>query len=247
MLSPLLSLSQLSFFSTSSIFSIFSIFNRLKATVSNVPLEDEDDEQLMLRFAQGEEEAFALLSARLERPLFFYLYRLLKNREQAEDVLQDTFLRMIQNAQRYRPEAKLRAWVYKIAKNRALNLLQRKDHNQASLDAPLTHEGGACLLDLMVGEGGEGSEERDRSEIRARILSAVDELPPLQREVFLLREVDGMKFREIASLKEVSENTIKSRMRYALEALRGHLHDYAEHYQQDPITSTGGEVHSDRA
>ena len=235
MLFPLLTLSPLS---------TLSIFSRLKSAVPIRRLEDEEDEQLMLRFVRGEEEAFAVLSGRLERPLFFYLYRILKNKEQAEDVLQDTFLRMIQHAQRYKPEAKLRAWAYKIAKNRALDLLRRKDRNQPSLDAPLAHEGAFCLLDLLTGESEEGSQERDRHEMRARILKAVDELPPLQREVFLLREVDGMKFREIAALKEVSENTIKSRMRYALESLRHHLHDYAEHYQQDTTEILGKEVQS---
>ncbi|MEE2645542.1 MAG: sigma-70 family RNA polymerase sigma factor [Myxococcota bacterium] len=210
---------------------ILSLFRRLPIERKAPTLDRESDEALMLRFQSGDEVAFSHLLERLERPLFFYIYRIVKDREQAEDVLQDTFMRMVQHASSYRPEAPLRAWVYKIAKNRSLDMLRRKDRRYQSLDAPLTHEGAFSLLDLIVDEeSAEGSAARDQSEIRERIMRAVDALPELQREVFLLREVDGLKFREIAALKEVSENTIKSRMRYALESLRYHLDDYASAY-----------------
>src|SRR5690606_34922810 len=93
-----------------------------------------------------------------------------------------------------------------------------------ALDKPLGHDGdGGTLLDL-IGDGapGQGEIVRDRHFVRA-LERPLEQLPAEQREVFLMREVEGLKFREIAEVVGIPENTVKSRMRYALEALRGHL------------------------
>jgi RNA polymerase sigma-70 factor (ECF subfamily) len=102
-----------------------------------------------------------------------------------------------------------------------------------SLNKPMMDDGdaqGVSFLDqLPDATSSDGAGQTLRAEFRTRLQAALDELPQEQREVFVMREFGGLKFREIAVAMSVSENTVKSRMRYALEALRGHLADYREH------------------
>jgi RNA polymerase sigma-70 factor (ECF subfamily) len=193
-------------------------------------LSDESDEALMGQYRRGEVRAFEVLLRRHRRPVFNFVLRYVRDPALAEDLLQETFLRVIKGADSYEVQSKFTTWLYTIARNLCVDASRRAKHRRAqSLDAPLdAEEGGATLLDVTR----DGRAAVDRTvigkQLGERIQGAVEELVEEQREVFVMREVLNLSFKEIADIVGVSENTVKSRMRYALEKLRGALDEYRD-------------------
>ncbi len=196
---------------------------------------DATDEMLMVRYQRGEREAFAELVRRHSRPIYNFVLRQLRVPSVAEDVTQDVFMRLVQNAAEFKHEARFLTWLYTIARNLCIDQLRKLSHRRhASLDQPLSdgaEAGSAALGESMADPSPQTSAERNAlsSEVRSSIVKAVDSLPDDQREVFLLREVANLPFRDIAEITGVGENTVKSRMRYALDRLKDALSDFEEY------------------
>ena len=193
-------------------------------------MRDDSDESLMLRYRDGDVRAFELLVTRHRKALFNFILRFVRDTAQAEDVTQETFLRLVKGADAYERQAKFTTWLYTIARNLCVDAARRGKHRKAaSLDAPLGDEdGSASLLDL-VPDGAAGVDRQAQSrELAVRLRQAIEALPDEQREIFLLREVADLQFNEIANVIGCPENTVKSRMRYALEKLREALEEYRD-------------------
>jgi RNA polymerase sigma-70 factor (ECF subfamily) len=194
---------------------------------------DATDEMLMVRYQRGERAAFAELVRRHSRPIYNFVLRQLRVPSVAEDVTQDVFMRLVQNAAEFKHEARFLTWLYAIARNLCLDQLRKISHRRhASLDQPTADDAkGQTLLDSISDPNPQTSAERNAlsSEVRSSIVRAVDSLPDDQREVFLLREVANLPFRDIAEITGVPENTVKSRMRYALDRLKDALCDFEEY------------------
>jgi RNA polymerase sigma-70 factor (ECF subfamily) len=195
---------------------------------------DADDEALMARFQSGDRGAFALLVRRHQRPLYNFALRHLASSAAAEEVVQDAFLRVVQSASDFRQTSRFAAWLYTIARNLCVDALRKKAHRRhRSLDEPASPDEGDPQGPSLAERTADRAANVERSalslEMRARLLSAVDELPDDQREVFLLREISDLPFKEIALVVDAPENTVKSRMRYALERLQAALSDFEEY------------------
>lgn len=180
------------------------------------------DETLMLRFKAGDARAFEQLVRRHRAQVFNFLLRLCGHRQRAEDLLQETWLKVIRSASGYEPRAKFTTWLYTIARNQGMDALRKESYRKAeSLDAPAgngAHE--RSLAGRLASDCASPDRSAHNAALRPRIEEALNRLPAEQREVFILREYHGVPFREIAEVTGVSENTVKSRMRYALEGLR---------------------------
>jgi RNA polymerase sigma-70 factor (ECF subfamily) len=190
------------------------------------------DEALMIRFQSGDRSAFASLVRRHQAPLYNFAVRLLRNPPAAEEVVQDAFVRVVMNAGEFKHAAKFSTWLYAITRNLCIDQVRkRKLRNHPSLDEAKGDERGeGPTLGERTADGRANVERSAVSvEIRERLVAAVDDLPDEQREVFLLREVSNVPFREIAEIVGVPENTVKSRMRYALERLQAALSDFEEY------------------
>ncbi|MFH1812305.1 MAG: RNA polymerase sigma factor [Pseudomonadota bacterium] len=183
------------------------------------------DEVLMLRYQKGDARAFALLLDRHRRGVFHFALRFLGQRESAEDALQEIFLRVVKNAARYEKRAKFTTWLYTIARNYCIDASRKARYRRTtSLDSPTGADGeGQPLVDRIEGTVPEPDRDAHNRRLRAAMQLAIDSLGEEQREVFLLREHGGLQFKEIGDITGVSENTVKSRMRYALEKLRDQL------------------------
>lgn len=201
--------------------------------------EDETDEDLMQLYQDGDARAFEILLTRHERKIYNYCYRFVRNRELANDLTQETFLRVVKSAKRYSPKARFTTWLYTIARNQSIDALRRAKHRRhPSLDQPFRGDpDGRVLGEKVAGRSPEGFGRTDAKEIRARVEAAIGELSDEQREVFVMREFQRMPFKQIAEVVGAPEGTIKSRMRYALENLRLALADYAGELPgaKDPI------------
>jgi RNA polymerase sigma-70 factor (ECF subfamily) len=194
-------------------------------------VEELSDHELLARFEQGDSAAFTTLFERHERALYNFVLRSVRARDVAEDLAQEAWARVIDRVSDFERGAKFTTWLYTIARNLCIDRARRMRHrNHLSLDASRQGDG-PTLLERV----GDGAVPPDRSaaspDLRARIAAAVEALPEEQREVFLMRQLEGMAFADIAEVVGAPENTVKSRMRYALEHLQTELadtRDYAE-------------------
>ncbi len=189
-------------------------------------LEKLSDEDLMGRFAHGDNQAFELLLSRYRQQLYGFIYRNLGRHDRADDVFQDVFFEVIRARRQYRPGLKFSAWLFRIARNRAVDRLRRDAlREMASLDDPREGEGGDG--DGLVGRMACAQPDPERvameSELARALEVAMDRLPHEQREVLWLKETSGLSLAEVARVVGTSENTVKSRLRYALEKIRAEL------------------------
>lgn len=192
-------------------------------------MRDDSDESLMLRYRDGDVRAFELLVTRHRKPVYNFILRFVRDTAQAEDVTQETFLRLIKGADAYERQAKFTTWLYTIARNLCVDASRRGKHRKAaSLDAPVGDDDGVSLLDLVPDGGAQVDRQAQSRELAVRLRRAIEALPDEQREIFLLREVADLQFNEIAAVVGCPENTVKSRMRYALEKLREALEEYRD-------------------
>jgi RNA polymerase sigma-70 factor (ECF subfamily) len=162
--------------------------------------------------------------------LFNFILRSVRDTDVASDLLQDVFARVVQRASEFNKQAKFSTWLYTIARNHCIDHSRRMKHRRhASLDAPGRDSNSAALVDRIGQQAPEVDREAASPELRARIAAAVEDLPEEQREVFLMRQLQNLPFAEIAAVVGVSENTVKSRMRYALERLQQALAELEEY------------------
>jgi len=173
----------------------------------------ETDERLMLRFKAGDARAFEVLMRRHRTPVFTFLVRQTGDRGRAEDLCQEAFLKVVRAAPGWEKRSSFRTWLFTIARNLAVDEARRLGFRRAEPLDP----------DAPVAEDPAPDRAADGSLLRPKLLAALEALKPEQREVLLLREYSGLRFAEIAEVTGTPENTVKSRMRYALEALRTEL------------------------
>ena len=185
------------------------------------------DVQLMLDVKAGDEQSFALLLHRYRTPLVNFLYRMVRNREQAEDLAQEVFIRVYRARADYVPSAKFTTWLFRIATNLALNSVRDTRHQrmEVSLDAPVkvdSEEGDERPLD--VAEKNPNIEEHLVQEAqREMIRHAIDKLPEKQRAAVLLHKYQDLDYGEISKILSCSESALKSLLFRAYETLRVEL------------------------
>jgi RNA polymerase sigma-70 factor, ECF subfamily len=185
-------------------------------------IERLTDEALMLRFGEGETEAFEELLTRYEKRVLCFIRRYVGNEETAADLMQETFIRVIRAASRYKPTAAFSTWILRIARNLCTDYARKmKPHKHQ-----IPFEDNAQQQPSQISGQSATDGPTLNHEIRTKLEHAVDGLPSKQREVFVLRQLLNLSFKEIADVVDSSENTVKSRMRYALEGLRLELYDF---------------------
>jgi len=181
----------------------------------------------MLDVKAGDEQSFALLLHRYRTPLVNFLYRMVRNREQAEDLAQEVFIRVYRARADYVPSAKFTTWLFRIATNLALNSVRDTRHQrmEVSLDAPVkvdSEEGDERPLD--VAEKNPNIEEHLVQEAqRDMIRHAIDKLPEKQRAAVLLHKYQDLDYGEISKILSCSESALKSLLFRAYETLRVEL------------------------
>lgn len=176
------------------------------------------DDQLVAAYANGNNEAFDALLNRHKDRVFSYILHIVKDREQAEDIFQETFVKAIMTIKqgRYTDSGKFSAWISRIAHNLIIDFYrQEKAENTVSTDSDVTD----MLNRRDLAEN--NIEDRLVSEqIQEDVRRIIDALPESQREVLMMRYYRDMSFKEIAEATNVSINTALGRMRYAILNMR---------------------------
>ena len=182
-------------------------------------LQDMTDEELALSYADGNNRAFDLLLLRNQSKLFSYILFVVHDRETAEDIFQETFVKVITRLQegRYTVSGKFGAWIMRIAHNAIMDWYRDQASMRivdTSADNDLSNIPGSDIF--------EGNIENRfvNSQIMTDVRRLLDALPPMQREVVYMRFYQQLSFKEIADSTDVSINTALGRMRYALLNMR---------------------------
>ncbi len=178
----------------------------------------ETDEQLVIRYLKGEEEALQLLIKRYLKPVYNFVYRYTARADSAEEITQDVFLSVWRNIKSFDLSRKFKTWLFAIAKNTSLNWLKKKRPlNFSQFDG----EDGDNLFSESIADSSPLPDELfARADLADRLTEAMSKLSPDYRTVLLLHYHSGLTFQEIAESLDESINTIKSRHRRALVRLR---------------------------
>lgn len=177
------------------------------------------DENLLAAYAAGDARAFAELYERHERPVYRYFLRQGAVASQADDLLQETWLAVVRNAANFEPRAKFTTWLYTIARHKMVDFWRGRD-DTLSLDEAANDPDGDAPLEIDAGDAQRPDvQAMSRAQARA-FVDAVEQLPPAQREAFLLQAESGLSLEEIAAVTNAGHETVKSRLRYAMARLR---------------------------
>jgi RNA polymerase sigma-70 factor (ECF subfamily) len=181
-------------------------------------MDATSDAALMARTRQGDAGAFASLVDRYKDPLVNSLTRLAGSKDRAEDLAQETFLRLYQHASRYSEQGKLLPFLFQIAIN-LLRTEERRRRRWRVLLPFVSHD--ATGFDRQ-------RQERDvlRSEVQTQVSAAIAQLPLSYREPLVLHEIEGLPYDQIAMICGIPEGTVKSRISRGRERLRSHLAPY---------------------
>lgn len=182
------------------------------------PGADANDDLLMLAWVGGDTAAFEMLYARHRGPLYRFLLRQLRNQALADEFFQDVWQRVIAARSGWKPEAAFATWLFRIAHNR-LN-----DHWRAARHRPAAPEDGDERA-ARVPDPSTPERELSEFEQRRRLQLAMEELPEEQREVLILRLEQELSLEEIGAITGVGRETVKSRLRYAMDKLRQRLNE----------------------
>ena len=177
------------------------------------------DYALLRRLARGETTALAELIRRHQNRLYQVAYRLLKDPLEAEDALQEVFLKVYENAHRFEPKASVSAWLHRITANHCLNLLRAR-HPQESLD----QEDSITLAD----SGATPLQALEEQDLGRRLEELLEALPENQRRALILKRFAGLSYQEIAAEMGLSPQAVDGLLKRARQFLKKALQDYLE-------------------
>jgi len=179
-------------------------------------LRELDDSQLVGRYLEGERFAFNELVDRYQERLLNFIYRTIGDRDRAEDLVQETFVRVYRHLHRFDQSKKFSTWAYTIASNLAKNELRNRSRNPLVLFQAIKKNWEADHRPLEFEDSTYAPDDLFRKRhLRERVEAAVSELPEHHRVVFVLREMEGKTYEEISEITGVTLGTVKSRLNRA--------------------------------
>jgi len=184
-----------------------------------VVIEDPDRE-LIVRWQAGDEAAFEELIKRHESRVYRLLYRMMGNKEDAEDLTQETFLSLHRHGHRFRAEARFSTFVYRVAANAALNRRRSLGRGRARVDKLKTRQQAG---DDLPSSPRNPEDSALGQELTGHVREALDRLSPSLRMPVILYDIEGLAYGEIAKVLGIAEGTVKSRIHRARQALRDNL------------------------
>jgi len=190
------------------------------------PLESLSDAAVVALAQTGAEPAYREILTRYERPVFSLIFRMVRDRETAEDLAQETFIKVLNNLDRYSPEFKFSSWLFKIANNLTIDHLRRRRIDTISIEgAPdaVTVESARATSIAVVSQDQSPLEELESRELGMAIEAAIAGLRPEYRACILLRHVEDRSYEEIAEIVKLPLGTVKTYIHRARHELRAAL------------------------
>jgi RNA polymerase sigma-70 factor, ECF subfamily len=189
---------------------------------ANSAKEASLDAELVRRFREGDESAFVDIMSRYHKKVFSIAFALLRNRADAEEITQDTFIRAHRGLEGFRGESSLATWLFRIAVNLSHNRYRYSSRrkNTVSLDSSLNDRSGRTLGDVVASDASGPVSETVSDEFTTLVASCMEKLDPRQREILLLRNILSRSYDEIGKALGLNVGTVKSRIARARTSLR---------------------------
>jgi RNA polymerase sigma-70 factor, ECF subfamily len=194
--------------------------------LNTLQLIQSSDHDLVLAARSGKEKAYRELLDRYQRPVFSLIYRMVRDRELAEDLAQETFVKVFNNIGSYNPEYKFSSWIFKIASNLSIDTLRKKQPVTVSLDGSRNASSPDEIEStrITIASEDENPEELlEAKQLGQQIESAIAELRVEYRTAVVLRHVEGRSYEEIAEIMEVPLGTVKTYIHRARGELKERL------------------------
>ena len=180
---------------------------------------ERSDEELILLVQEGQNQAFDILVGRYKNRLYSYLYRLLGNESEAEEFVQEAFVRAYMHADKYRTIARFSTWLYTIATNLVRNRIRNIKRRPKTISMWSENNGGEDGRWVDIKDNSPTPEETvDRKKLQELIQQAIERIPSRYRPAFVLREINGLSYEEIAATTGLKLGTVRSRIN------RGRMH-----------------------
>jgi RNA polymerase sigma-70 factor, ECF subfamily len=194
-------------------------------SASSRVLSREEDIEMVNAVREGDTIAYRGLVEKYQDRVYHMVYGMVRNREDARDITQDAFVKAYDNLQRFRLESSFYTWIYRIAMNLSIDhLRRRKRKGTTEFDETIASRDEHGGIDEIHNQESP-SKALERKRLYDRIMTAMQDLPEDQRQVVLLRELEGLSYKEIADVMEIPEGTVMSRLYYARRKLQKALAD----------------------
>jgi RNA polymerase sigma-70 factor, ECF subfamily len=181
------------------------------------------DQDVVAWAREGHERAYRELVRRYERPVFSIVYRMVRDRELAEDLTQDTFIKVLNALDRYNPNYKFSSWIFKIANNATIDHLRKKELNTLSLEGSpqATTQNQIDATVIQIQSSAESPlEELQARELGTEIEQAISALRPEYQSCIILRHIEGRPYEEIAQILDLPLGTVKTYIHRARHELK---------------------------
>ncbi len=192
---------------------------------------EETDTNLVKLARNGDRQAFQELVERYQRKVFGLCYGMVRNKDDAMDMVQETFVKVFKNLERFEGNSSFYTWTYRIATNVCIDFLRKAkrartvDYDDGIRRDDSVDDGGMLLPSRL---GLNPAKVYGRRELLEKIENALEQLSPAHRQAILLREVQGLSYQEMADVMEISIGTVMSRLHHARKNMQKHLADYVE-------------------
>ena len=195
-------------------------------------MADRSSEELLMAVGRGEERAFEELMDRHRLELINFFFQLIWDRHTAEDLAQEVFVRLYTNAPRYTPTAKFRSYMYRVARSCWIDQHRRTKSRRLERSLDAESDSGASLSDVLVALAEQPEESARKEEFVKDLVGAIDGLPTDHKVVFVLSQVEGLRYKEISEVLNIPEGTVKSRMFACLKKIRETLRVNAKNREE---------------
>ena len=196
---------------------------------------NDPDAVLMMEFQEGDEKAFATLVRRYQDRVMGLAYRYLSDRDGAEDLAQEAFLRVYKARARYEPRARFSTWLYRIVVNLCLNEIRWRKGRKAAALAVSTETSSNVNIDLADKDEPEPHDRLEKAELAARIREIIATLPQNQRIAILLNKYEGLSYHEVAEAMDTSVMAVKSLLTRARVKIKEKLLPYLREESGDAV------------
>ncbi len=191
------------------------------ATREDPMVSREADREMLEAVLAGDNTAYRGLVEKYQERIYAMAYGMLRNREDARDITQEAFVKAYHKLSTFRLESSFYTWLYRIAMNLAIDLTRKRKRRGESSgydETIASRDGDGGIHEVHHGDS--PSRVLERKQLYARIMDAMEKLPADQKQVILLRELEGLAYREIAEIMEIPEGTVMSRLFYARKKLQ---------------------------
>lgn len=203
--------------------------SKTEHTRQNASASSLEDDKLVARAVKGDQDAYKSLMEKYKEPLFFHIVKMVKDREQVEDLVQESFMKAFKNLDSYSTDYAFSTWLYRITTNHTIDYLRKKKLKTFSISDPIRTKDGEMEVELP-----DDSFETDRNIIRKQrqkiISKAIEELPEKYRRVIVMRHIEELNYQEISDQLDLPLGTVKAHIFRAREMLYKALKDRKDQF-----------------